>query len=66
MGMRSIAIRVVVVAYVVAALSGCASHGNVVRCSGRLEPINLPVPRAAQTAVGGGSSDSDASRSDHE
>lgn len=35
-------------AYLAAALSGCASQGNVVRCDGRLEPINMPMPRAAK------------------
>jgi len=37
-----------VVMYLVVALAGCASQGNVVRCDGRLEPINMPVPRAVQ------------------
>lgn len=57
-------IRVVVVAYLVAALSGCASDGNLVRCDGRLEPINAPMPRTAETAAP--TSSDDATRSDRE
>lgn len=52
-------------AYVVVALSGCASNGKVVRCDGRLEPINMPMPGAVQP-VPDGSIQSDTSRSEHE
>jgi hypothetical protein len=37
-------IRVAVTFFVVA-LAGCASERDVVRCDGRLEPINAPMPR---------------------
>lgn len=65
MRMWSTATRAFVVVYVVVAFSGCASNGYVVRCDGRLEPINMPMPRAVQPAPGD-SIQSDASRSDHE
>jgi hypothetical protein len=55
-----------VVLFVTVALSGCASHGNVVRCDGRLKPINMPVPRTAQVVTPVGSSESDAARPDRE
>lgn len=58
--------RAFVVAHLMVALSGCASDGNLVRCDGRLEPINTPMPRAAQTVVPGSSGESDAARSDRE
>lgn len=32
-----------------AVLTGCATHGNTVRCDRRLEPINTPTPHALQT-----------------
>ena len=32
------------VTFLVVTLAGCASDGNVVRCDGRLEPINTPEP----------------------
>jgi hypothetical protein len=57
--------RVISVAYLVLALSACASHGNLVRCEGRLEPINTPTPRPVQAVVPG-SSHSDDERSDRE
>lgn len=56
--------RVVMTAYLVVALAGCASQGNVVRCDGRLEPINMPVPRAVQTVAP--ARKSDAARSSRE
>jgi hypothetical protein len=39
--------KTIVAVCLVLVLSGCASQRNVVRCDGRLEPIN--TPRAAQT-----------------
>jgi len=57
--------QAVVVACLAVVLAGCASHNNFVRCEGRLEPINTPIPRAAQAVVSA-SSDSDETRSDHE
>lgn len=65
MHMCGTAMRVIVVTYVIVALSGCASHGDLVRCDGRLEPINTPMPRATQTVVPAGS-ESGATRSDRE
>lgn len=53
--------RSVVIACLVVALSGCASQHNLVRCDGRLEPINTPVPRTpeADSRDGGSSRPSD-------
>lgn len=65
MRMCSTGTRAIAVAYVVVVLSGCASHNNLVRCDGRLEPINMPIPRAAQSVVLP-DSDSDETRSDRE
>jgi len=56
-------VRVMVV---IVALSGCASNGDLVRCDGRLEPINTPMPREAQAVVPADSSESDTARSDRE
>jgi hypothetical protein len=39
--------RVLVLLMVVLAMTGCAHHSVVVRCDGKLEPINLPQPKAA-------------------
>lgn len=66
MHMCSTATRVIVVTYVIVALSGCASNGDLVRCDGPLEPINTPIPREAQVIVPAGSSESDTARSDRE
>lgn len=41
-------IRVVVTSLVMM-LAGCASHSHV-RCDGRLEPINAPMPRERDVA----------------
>ena len=35
----------VAVTLLVVALAGCASERNFMRCDGRLEPINVPMPR---------------------
>ena len=45
----------VIVLMCLAVLAGCATHGNTVRCDGRLQPINSPTPRALQ-ALGPASS----------
>lgn len=39
--------RVLVLLMVVFAIPGCAHHSVVVRCDGKLDPINLPRPKAA-------------------
>lgn len=38
------------VTFLAMVLAGCASHGNPVRCDGRLEPINAPKPRELPVA----------------
>jgi hypothetical protein len=40
----------VVVTFLVMVLAGCTSHSHVVRCDGRLEPINAPMPREGDVA----------------
>lgn len=40
----------VVVTFLLMTLAGCASHSRVVRCDGRLEPINAPMPREKPVA----------------
>lgn len=66
MHMCGMAMRVIVVTYVVVALSGCVSNGDLVRCDGRLEPINIPMHRATQTVAPADGSESDAERTDRE
>jgi hypothetical protein len=39
--------RALVLLVVVFAIAGCAHHSVVVKCDGKLEPINVPQPRAA-------------------
>ena len=39
--------RVVMLLMVVLPVTGCAHHSVVVKCDGKLEPINLPQPMAA-------------------
>jgi hypothetical protein len=65
MYMKHTAMNAFAVAYVIVALSGCASHDNLVRCDGRLQPINTPVPGAAQTEPAGSREVAEA-RSDRE
>lgn len=48
MKVPSDAMKVIVAALAVAMLSACASRSNVVRCDGRLQPINSPAPTAAE------------------
>lgn len=65
MHMSSTTRRVIVAAYVVVVLSSCASTGDLVRCDGRLEPINTPKSRATQTVVPADDGESDATRVGH-
>ena len=39
--------RVLALLMVVLVMTGCAHHSVVVRCDGKLEPVNLPQPKAA-------------------
>lgn len=59
MQMCSRTLKAIAMAYLVAALSGCASNGSVVRCDGRLEPINTPTPRAAKALESDSSTERD-------
>lgn len=66
MHMSGTVMKVIAVAYVVVTLSSCASTGDLVRCDGRLEPINEPKSRATQTAVPAGGGESDTATVGHE
>lgn len=57
--MFSRTMKALAVAYSLVTLLGCASHGDVVRCGGRLEPINLPTPRAAKALESDSSTERD-------
>jgi hypothetical protein len=54
------------VTFLAMALAGCASYGNLVRCDGRLEPINAPMPREMPIAKSADRQDSEAMRFDRE
>lgn len=47
-------------------LAGCASNSHVVRCDGRLEPINTPASRAVQAADPAEVNKAEMTRSDRE
>lgn len=66
MGMWRTAMNAVVSVYLIVMLSGCALRGEVVRCNRRLEPINVPAPRATQVVAPAGNSESNAVRLDRE
>jgi len=64
MNMLLKSIKFDVVLFVTVALAGCASSGNVVRCRGQLQPINMPASGASQQAAPIGGSRSEPGKAD--
>lgn len=66
MRMQRTPMKALVVMYVILGISGCVSHDNLVRCDGRLQPINTPMLRPAESGVPASSGESAEARSDRE